>query len=251
MNKTEYNSKAELYHKYRWDYSPQAVDFILDKAHLNHSSTLLDVGAGTGILTKQFSGRVGQLYAAEPDSNMFSYLNENVEEITPLQRFSHSLPEIPDNSVDAIVVAHAIHWFDYESTIRELSRIAKEQCYLFSLENRNVTSNPIFSESGKIIDRYKSDSMLEKIDTEHFDLYFKNKKYETAQFLFKMETTLESFLGSMSSISFVPSPTDDTYQDFQNKAKEHFLSYAIRDENIITEVETIVKYGHLSRTIPA
>jgi ubiquinone/menaquinone biosynthesis C-methylase UbiE len=246
MNKTEFHSKAELYHRFRWDYNPKAIDFIIKKANLNKSSVLLDIGAGTGILTKHFVNRVGTMYAAEPDSNMFSFLKGNIKNIIPIRRYSNSLPEIQDKTVNAIVTAHAIHWFDYNATIKEFNRIAIDNCMIFSIENRNISENLLFSESGSVINKYKNDAIKNKINKNHFNLYFAEQKVHETHFQFTMKTDLESFIGSLSSISFVPSPCSSIFQDFQNEAEDLFLKYAEKNDSIETDVDTIVRFGLLS-----
>jgi ubiquinone/menaquinone biosynthesis C-methylase UbiE len=247
--KTEFNSKAILYDKYRWDYNKNAIDFILEKADLGQSSVLLDVGAGTGILTKHFVNKVGTLYAVEPDSNMYKILNRNLEDIISIQQYSHDIPEIPDHSVDAIVVAHAIDWFDYYKTIKEFNRIAKENCFLFSINNQNISDHPIFNESGKILDKYQNTTIFNKIDRKSFPYYFANKQVDEIFFDHIADTDLETFVGSLSSISFIPSESDSSFQDFQEEATSLFLNYAKVDSRIETKIRTIVKYGLLSKNI--
>ena len=61
MDTTEvFSSKAEKYAKYRWDYAPQAIQTILEVTQVSRQSSVADIGAGTGILTKHFMGKVKQ-----------------------------------------------------------------------------------------------------------------------------------------------------------------------------------------------
>jgi hypothetical protein len=56
--KSVYSSKAEKYARYRWEYAPRAVEAIFIFAGLSGDSIVADIGAGSGILTRQFVGRV-------------------------------------------------------------------------------------------------------------------------------------------------------------------------------------------------
>jgi ubiquinone/menaquinone biosynthesis C-methylase UbiE len=68
--KTAYSSKAEKYARYRWDYSPLAIQAVFDSAHITRASSIADIGAGTGILTRHFVGRAGRVWAIEPNAEM-------------------------------------------------------------------------------------------------------------------------------------------------------------------------------------
>ena len=71
MKNTEvFSSKAEKYARYRWDYALQAIEIIFDRAQLSKHSVVADIGAGTGILTKHFVGRVKRVFAVEPNGPM-------------------------------------------------------------------------------------------------------------------------------------------------------------------------------------
>lgn len=61
-----------------------------------------------------------------------------------------------------------------------------------------------------------------------------------------MNTSMEKFIGSLSSVSFAPSPEDTNFHHFQNEAKNLFLQFANEMESLETDVETIVKYGSLA-----
>jgi len=65
-----FSSKAEEYAKYRWDYAPQAVQTLFDVTQVSRQSSVADIGAGTGILTKHFTGKVKQVFAVEPNAEM-------------------------------------------------------------------------------------------------------------------------------------------------------------------------------------
>jgi ubiquinone/menaquinone biosynthesis C-methylase UbiE len=115
---TVFSSKAEKYARFRWDYAPLAVRTIFDIAHLSNESIVADIGAGTGILTKHFVGKVKLIYAIEPNLEM-RRLAENQLGQFPSWRTIAGIAEsttLPDHCVDMITVAQAIHWFDPQQT---------------------------------------------------------------------------------------------------------------------------------------
>ena len=79
MDPTEvFSSKAEKYARYRWGYAPEAIQTIFDRAGITQESTVADIGAGTGILTREFVGRVGQIFAVEPNPEMRAILTRQL-----------------------------------------------------------------------------------------------------------------------------------------------------------------------------
>lgn len=246
MTRTEFYSKAELYHKYRWEYHSSAIDYILQMSNLKKNSVLLDIGAGTGKLTKHFIKYINKIYAVEPDSNMFEILEKSVPNITALKRFSNNIPEIPDNSVDVIVAAHSLHWFDYKKTIYELNRISSKDCRIFSIENQNISDNPLFQETSKLIQRYTDDKIQNKHDLKNIDNYFKDHKIQEQSFEYITEIDFNTYLGSLVSTSYLPTPNDENYYNFENEAQKLFNKYS---NNLIieTKIKTFVKSGLLNK----
>jgi 16S rRNA A1518/A1519 N6-dimethyltransferase RsmA/KsgA/DIM1 with predicted DNA glycosylase/AP lyase activity len=55
--KTLFSMKAERYAKYRWNYANSAIETVINITQMSAHSTLADIGAGTGILTKHFIDR--------------------------------------------------------------------------------------------------------------------------------------------------------------------------------------------------
>ena len=65
-----FDGKAEAYAQWRPDYAPQAIEAMLALAGIGANSVIADLGAGTGMLTRHFADRVGQVFAIEPNAQM-------------------------------------------------------------------------------------------------------------------------------------------------------------------------------------
>lgn len=72
--------KAEKYAKYRLPYSDEAARFVIEKSGVK-KGTVLDIGAGTGLLTRYFVDRVGKLFAIEPELEMRTIAENETEVI--------------------------------------------------------------------------------------------------------------------------------------------------------------------------
>jgi 16S rRNA A1518/A1519 N6-dimethyltransferase RsmA/KsgA/DIM1 with predicted DNA glycosylase/AP lyase activity len=77
-SKIAYSSKAGKYARCRWDYAPGAIGAVFELARLSAGSRIADIGAGTGILTRHFAGRVGHVFAVEPNREMRQMLEREL-----------------------------------------------------------------------------------------------------------------------------------------------------------------------------
>jgi SAM-dependent methyltransferase len=111
---------AEEYERTRPDY-PSA---ILDALPLGADATVLDLGAGTGKLTRVLARRYREVTAVEPLANMRAMLERAVPGVAALAGSAERIP-LDDASVDAVFVAQAFHWFDKQVALPEIARVLR------------------------------------------------------------------------------------------------------------------------------
>jgi SAM-dependent methyltransferase len=116
-----FGSRAGSYQRMRPSYPQAAVDFVLDG---RPPGRLLDVGAGTGKLTRLLADRAEQVVAVEPDPQMRAVLASAVPAAEVAEGSAERLP-LPDASVDAIFAGQAFHWFVRPDADRELARVLR------------------------------------------------------------------------------------------------------------------------------
>jgi SAM-dependent methyltransferase len=109
---------AAHYDRYRPGPPPAAVDFILPVG----ARAVVDLGAGTGGLTRVLVGRVNEVIAVEPDDRMRAVLAEAVPGARALPGRGESIP-IADGSVDAVIASSSWHWMDLIPTLHEVGRV--------------------------------------------------------------------------------------------------------------------------------
>jgi SAM-dependent methyltransferase len=108
----------EDYERGRPSYPLEAVDI----AGLPGASTVLDLGAGTGKLTRLLVSRFGRIMAVEPAEPMRRVLAMLCLEAEVLAGSAEEIP-LADASVDAVFAAEAFHWFDGERALAEIARV--------------------------------------------------------------------------------------------------------------------------------
>lgn len=108
---------AELYDRLRPSPPTDAVAWLVPET----AGTVLDLGAGTGAMTRRLLGR-GRIIAVEPDERMRAVLARRSPTVEVLAGSSSDIP-LADHSVDAVVVASAWHWMDPETAVPEIARV--------------------------------------------------------------------------------------------------------------------------------
>lgn len=112
------------YEAARPGYPPAVVDLLVEALDVRPGRRVLDLAAGTGKLTRLLVPSGADLVAVEPVAAMRATLAEAVPGIEVLEGTAEALP-LPDESVDAAVVAQAFHWFDADRALHELARVLR------------------------------------------------------------------------------------------------------------------------------
>ena len=111
---------ADEYERTRPTYPPEVLDLL----PLQDDAAVLDLGAGTGKLTRVLAARYRDVTAVEPLGNMRALLERVVPEVTALAGSAERIP-LDDSSVDAVFAAQAFHWFDKSLALPEIVRVLR------------------------------------------------------------------------------------------------------------------------------
>src|SRR5712691_235676 len=115
---------ADLYERARPGYPQEAIDWVARKIGLGRASTVLDLGAGTGKLTRQLLETGARVVAVEPGDAMRAELVRAVPGVQALRGSAEDIP-LPDDSVDAVTVGQAFHWFRHDEALPEIHRVLR------------------------------------------------------------------------------------------------------------------------------
>ncbi|MFZ0049271.1 MAG: class I SAM-dependent methyltransferase [Streptosporangiaceae bacterium] len=100
---------------------PEAIDWLLPA----HPDVVVDLAAGTGLLTRALAGKARQIIAIEPDARMRSVLERHTHGVRVLAGRGEAIP-LPDASADAVLVSSAWHWFNSDLATAEVARILRD-----------------------------------------------------------------------------------------------------------------------------
>lgn len=85
---------------------------------------VLDLGAGTGKLTRTLVAAGHAVIAVEPDAGMLEALRREVPAADARQGSAEAIPA-DDGALDAVTAAQAWHWFDHERAAAECARVLR------------------------------------------------------------------------------------------------------------------------------
>jgi SAM-dependent methyltransferase len=115
---SSFGAAAATYERGRPSYPSRAIDWLLPPG----ARRVLDLGAGTGKLTRLLRGRGLDVVAVEPSAGMREQLTRSVSGAEVQAGTAEDIP-LDDGSVDAVLVAQAWHWVDPRRAVPEVARV--------------------------------------------------------------------------------------------------------------------------------
>jgi SAM-dependent methyltransferase len=117
---TSFGTVSEDYERYRPGPSPAILDWLLPP----DARAAVDLGAGTGALTRLLTARLPEVTAVEPDERMRRVLADRVPDATVHAGTAEALP-LPDGSQDAVLASSSWHWVDPLRAVPEAARVLR------------------------------------------------------------------------------------------------------------------------------
>ena len=137
-----FSAAAATYARIRPAYARPAVGRIADMARsMAPGGRVLDVAAGTGILSGQLAGLGLRVIAIEPLEQMVGHLRRAVPGAPAARGVAEALP-VADHSVGLCTVAQAFHWFDAQEALGEMRRVLEPGAPLVLIWNARDESEP-------------------------------------------------------------------------------------------------------------
>lgn len=148
-----FGSVAEAYDRGRPAYPADAVAWLAG----GEARVVLELGAGTGKLTRELVDQGHAVFATDPDEAMLAVLRERVPEVSAKVATAEEIPA-NDRSVDVVVVAQAFHWFDHEVALPEIARVLKPGGHVALVWNSRDERIPWVRRMGAILGRQDLDT---------------------------------------------------------------------------------------------
>lgn len=147
-----FGAAVDAYEVGRPDYSAESVAWLLEGA----PGRVLDLGAGSGKLTRAVLDLGRDVVAVDPDAAM---LARNPAPDAHLGT-AEAIP-LPDSSVAAVVVGQAWHWFDPNSAGAEIARVLVSGGRLGLVWNTRDRSHPFVAAVAEAIGASPAEDMVD------------------------------------------------------------------------------------------
>jgi SAM-dependent methyltransferase len=129
---SSFGAAAAAYAEHRPSYADTAIRWCLEP--LSSPPRVVDLGAGTGILTSALVRLGADVTAVEPDQDMLAELRRHLPGVPAEHGSAEAIP-LPDASVDAVLAGQAMHWFDLDRALPEIARVLRPGGVLAGLWN--------------------------------------------------------------------------------------------------------------------
>lgn len=143
-----FGAAAGEYERGRPGYPAEAVDWLLPDG----ARRVLDLGAGTGKLTRALVDRGLDVVAVEPSAGMREELARLLPGVCVLAGSAERIP-LSDGELDAVLVAQAWHWVEPASAVPEVARVLAPGGRLGLVWNIRDERVPWVAELGQLIHR--------------------------------------------------------------------------------------------------
>lgn len=114
---------ASDYDALRPDYAWDAIDMVISRGALDATS-IVDLAAGTGQLSRRLASRGINVIAVEPARNMRAVLEARSPTTRALDGTAEAIP-LDDDMADAVVVGNAFHHFEPDAALAEIGRVLR------------------------------------------------------------------------------------------------------------------------------
>ncbi len=193
MSKDLFSSHASQYAAFRPTYPEELYDFVFSQ--VKNFDAAWDAGTGNGQVARDLSKKFKSVFATDISQ-------KQIENATRSENICYSLAgettSFPENSLDLICVAQAIHWFDRDKFYEEVKRVAKLNTTLaiwgyglLKISYYVNTVGPYWDKERKLIDE------------EYKTILFPFDEIKSPAFSFSFQWTLDELKGYLTTWSAV------------------------------------------------
>lgn len=249
-----FTDRARDYVLARPPYPVAVLSQLREAGALRESAVIADIGSGTGISTELFLAAGHEVYGVEPNASMREAAEQRLGPVYPAFRSVAGKAEataLPDASVDLVVAAQALHWFDIDACRREFLRVLKPRGALVFLYNSRVhDASQFMHDYEALVQRYSGDYERvrhEKLGPEVFSRLYGAADYGYATVENPQAVGYEQLVARARSSSYLPGLDDPRHADMLAELDAQFERHR-QDDRVVFVYKTEIYWGFPSRT---
>ncbi len=143
-------TRSDVYERGRPGYPTGVIDLLGRAAGLGPGCRVVDVGAGTGKLTRQLVATGARCVAVEPSAAMREIAGERAAGAGIVAGSAEALP-LAASTFDLLTVAQAFHWFEPDRALAEMARVLRPGAVAALVWNERDESVPWVADLGRIM----------------------------------------------------------------------------------------------------
>ncbi len=244
-----FTGRAEDYSKYRPGYPRRIITILETEIGLNKRWEIADVGSGTGILSKIFLRHGNRVFGVEPNDEMRQSAERSLGKLFPNFVSVSGKAEatgLASHSVDLVVVAQALHWFDVDRARRELARIVKRNGYVAVIYNHRRKEGKAEAAYSDLIHRYaRKGATVPEAGDELVEKFFRRGLRDKFVVPNSQTLGLEGLLGRLASASYMPQKGSREWKAIEGGARQMLREHG-RNDSVVIHYDTSVYLGRVS-----
>lgn len=201
--KDHFSSGSDNYRKYRPRYPESLYKWL--QTQVAKPATVWECGAGSGQATEHLARHFHHVIATEPSAAQLQSapkLDNVTYKVSPAETFVTE-----PHSIDLVVVAQAIHWFDHERFFANVDRLLKPGGVLavwgYQLMEANAELDPLLKAFHDDLLGPFWPAERKLLNNGYSEISFPYPAMETPEFKMTNEWTLEHLLGYLETWSAV------------------------------------------------
>lgn len=246
-----FSDRVENYIKYRPGYPKEILSYLEEEFGFNSKMQVVDIGSGTGILTKLFLEHGNTVYAVEPNDAMRNAAEDLLKKYSRFISIHGTAEQtgLHNDSVDMIVAGQAFHWFDPVKTKKEFQRIAKINSHVVLIWNERQVKSGFEKAYEMFLMQYATDYKEVKhtnITAGKIEAFYHPHLSTHKTFYNEQIFDFDGLKGRLLSSSYVPNTNHPLYKEMIIALQHLFDKYQDKGK-VKIEYETSVYVGEISR----
>lgn len=246
-----FSSRVADYVRYRPDYPPALMDWLHGPMAVATSARVADIGAGTGISSRQFLAAGHPLVAVEPNAAMRAaakhWLAPQYPQFSAVDGRAEATG-LADASVDLVGAAQAFHWFDTHAVRREWKRIlAPGGRVLVFWNSRLLDASPFLRGYEQLLQEFGTDysAVAERYQTDdQMRDWFAGGLQAIGYFPNVQMLDFDALKGRLLSSSYAPTAGQPNHESMLAALRTLFDQHAV-DGKVAFEYQTRAFLGTL------
>jgi SAM-dependent methyltransferase len=197
------------YERGRPSYPAAAIACLAEELGIRPSASVVDLAAGTGKLTRALASTGARVVAVEPVDSMRAKIVQSLPTVEALT--AEAIP-LADESMDAVAVGQAFHWFSGDRALAEIHRVLRPGGRLGLIWNARDEREPFVRGLTDVLEPYRGDAPAYRSGAWRaaFEQTTLFTPLEHAEFRLDHELDVEGLVARATSVSFIAAlPADE------------------------------------------